>query len=97
MNRKPLRIAVLASGAGTTLQAIIDACDDGTLDGRVVVVIGNNSGVRAKGRAEHWPTRGDHVAGCRGAAHCRDLYPVAELAECGCGGRAKRVAQRDAH
>jgi folate-dependent phosphoribosylglycinamide formyltransferase PurN len=30
-----IRIAVLASGSGTTLQAVIDACEKGLLDGRL--------------------------------------------------------------
>jgi phosphoribosylglycinamide formyltransferase-1 len=46
-----LRIAVLASGSGTTLQAVIDACEKGLLDGQVVVVISNNSGSGAITRA----------------------------------------------
>ncbi len=36
-----LRIGVLASGGGTNLQAIIDACERGEIDGDVVVVISN--------------------------------------------------------
>ena len=48
---KPLRIAVLASGAGTTLQAVIDACASRELDAEIVLVIGNNSGSRAMERA----------------------------------------------
>ena len=47
----PLRIAVFASGTGTTLQAVIDACDSGALHVRVAVVIGNNSGSGAARRA----------------------------------------------
>jgi phosphoribosylglycinamide formyltransferase-1 len=46
-----LRIAVLASGSGTTLQAVIDACEKGLLDGQVVVVISNNSASGAITRA----------------------------------------------
>jgi phosphoribosylglycinamide formyltransferase-1 len=46
-----LRIGVLASHEGTTLQAIVDACADGRLDGRVVAVISNNSGSGALRRA----------------------------------------------
>jgi phosphoribosylglycinamide formyltransferase-1 len=49
---KPLRLAVLASGAGTTLQAVIDAAESGELDARVVVVISNNSGSGAIERAK---------------------------------------------
>ncbi|HID73549.1 MAG TPA: phosphoribosylglycinamide formyltransferase, partial [Thermoplasmata archaeon] len=33
-----IRIAVLASGSGTDLQSVIDACEAGRIDGRVVVV-----------------------------------------------------------
>jgi len=36
-----VRIGVLASGGGTNLQAIIDACERGEIDGDVVVVISN--------------------------------------------------------
>lgn len=43
---------MLASGAGTTLQAVVDACERGAIRGRVVVVIGNNSRARARQRAE---------------------------------------------
>ena len=46
-----LRIGVLASHEGTTLQAIIDACADGRINGRVVTVISNNSGSGALRRA----------------------------------------------
>lgn len=46
-----LRIGVLASHEGTTLQAIIDACAQGRIDGRVVAVISNNSGSGALRRA----------------------------------------------
>lgn len=35
------RIGVLISGSGTNLQALIDACDAGEIDGSVVVVISN--------------------------------------------------------
>ncbi|MBD3299443.1 MAG: phosphoribosylglycinamide formyltransferase [candidate division Zixibacteria bacterium] len=58
---QPLRIAVFASGEGTDLQAIIDACKDGRIDGRVVLVISNNrnAGALERGRtvgakAVHW-------------------------------------------
>ncbi len=36
-----IRIGVLASGGGTNLQSIIDACERGEIDGDVVVVISN--------------------------------------------------------
>lgn len=46
-----LRIGALASHGGSNLQAIIDACASGRLDGEVVVVISNNSGAPALQRA----------------------------------------------
>ncbi|MGE5833384.1 MAG: phosphoribosylglycinamide formyltransferase [Acidobacteriota bacterium] len=46
-----LRIGVLASHEGTTLQSIIDGCAQGRINGRVVAVISNNSGSGALRRA----------------------------------------------
>jgi phosphoribosylglycinamide formyltransferase 1 len=38
-----MNIAVLASHEGSTLQSVLDACDDGRIPARVTVVISNNS------------------------------------------------------
>jgi phosphoribosylglycinamide formyltransferase-1 len=46
-----LRIGALASHEGTTLQAILDACREGTLAARVVAVVSNNSDSGALRRA----------------------------------------------
>jgi formyl transferase-like protein len=46
-----MNIGVLASHEGTTLQAIIDACEQGRINGRVVAVVSNNSGSGALRRA----------------------------------------------
>ena len=46
-----IRIAVLASGSGTNLQAILDACAAGRIDGRVEVVVSNVPGAQALERA----------------------------------------------
>ena len=46
-----MQIAVLASGAGTTLQAVLDACASGRLPARVGVVISNNAAAGALRRA----------------------------------------------
>jgi phosphoribosylglycinamide formyltransferase-1 len=46
-----LRIGVLASGAGTTLEAVIDAIDSGELPAAIAVVISNNSESGALARA----------------------------------------------
>ena len=54
MNRRKrdgeLPIGVLASHGGTNLQALMDACADGSLDARISVVISNNSRSRAMER-----------------------------------------------
>ncbi len=47
----PLSLGVLVSGAGSNLQAILDAIDAGTLNARVKVVISNRAGVQALERA----------------------------------------------
>ena len=52
-----LKIGVLASHEGTTLQCILDACADGRIPGTVVVVISNNgsSGALSRARAAGVP------------------------------------------
>jgi len=54
-----MRIAVLASHGGTTLQAVLNACAAKTLNATVVLVISNNSnaGALARARAHDIPTR----------------------------------------
>ena len=85
-----IRIGVLASGGGTNLQAIIDACERGEIDGDVVVVISNVPEAYALERARThripafaFPhkglTREDHekdVIGCL-AQHQVDLVALA--------------------
>lgn len=58
-----LRIAVLASGSGTTLQAVIDACQSGAIDGDVVLVISNNSNSGAIERARRHGIETVHLSG----------------------------------
>ena len=48
-----LRIGALISGGGTNLQAIIDACEDGRIDGQMIFVGSDNAGVRGLERAAH--------------------------------------------
>jgi phosphoribosylglycinamide formyltransferase 1 len=50
-----LRIGVLVSGGGSNLQAIIDACDNGSLDGQIVFAGSDNPGA---GGVERAKTRG---------------------------------------
>jgi phosphoribosylaminoimidazolecarboxamide formyltransferase / IMP cyclohydrolase len=45
------RIAVFASGEGTNLQALLDACADGRIRGQVALVVSNKEGVGALRRA----------------------------------------------
>ncbi len=48
----PHRLVVLASGEGTLLQSLIDACADGTVPARIAAVGADREGTRAIGRAE---------------------------------------------
>jgi phosphoribosylglycinamide formyltransferase 1 len=57
------QIAVLASGAGTVLQAVIDGCADGRLPADVCVVISNNSQSGAALRAERHQIPFRHLSG----------------------------------
>ncbi len=47
-----MRIGVLASGSGSNLQAILDACASGSIPAQVAVVVCNVAGARALERAE---------------------------------------------
>ena len=47
-----MRIAVLASGGGTNLQALIDAATDGTLGAEIALVLSNNPEAGALERAQ---------------------------------------------
>ena len=55
-------IAVLASGRGSNLQGVIDACKRGLINGKVCVVISNNKDAQALERAqkENIPTEVIH-------------------------------------
>lgn len=58
----PLKIGVLASHEGTTLQAILDACRAGQITARVVTVISNNSDSGALRRAREAGARAVHLS-----------------------------------
>lgn len=49
--QRPARLAILISGSGTNLQAVLDACADGTLPAQVVVVVSNQPGALGLQRA----------------------------------------------
>jgi phosphoribosylglycinamide formyltransferase-1 len=57
-----MTIGVLASHTGTTLQAVIDACRDGRIDGRVGIVISNNQDAEALRRAEKCGIPARHIS-----------------------------------
>ncbi len=48
-----IKVGVLASGRGTDLQSIIDACDDGKIEAEVAVVISDNENAYALERAKN--------------------------------------------
>lgn len=48
---RPLQVGVLASGAGTNLQSILDACRDGHVPAEVAVVLANKADAGALDRA----------------------------------------------
>lgn len=54
---RPIKLGFLASGRGTNMQSVIDACKSGRLNATPVVVISNNSDSMALDRAnrEHVP------------------------------------------
>src|SRR5215831_4072366 len=49
----PIRLAVLLSGSGTTLQNLLDRCADGRLPAQVVLVVSNNADAFGLTRAEN--------------------------------------------
>src|SRR5262245_13362321 len=51
MAKGPLRLAVLVSGGGTTLQNLLDRSGDGRLPARIVLVVSNNADAFALERA----------------------------------------------
>jgi phosphoribosylglycinamide formyltransferase-1 len=57
-----LRVGVLASGGGTDLQSLIDACEAGRVDGAVVVVVSNNSKAGALERARRHGIPAHHLS-----------------------------------
>lgn len=57
-----LRIGVLASHEGTTLQAILDACAVSAIAARVVVVVSNNSDAGALRRARDAGSEALHIS-----------------------------------
>lgn len=57
-----IRLAVLASHGGSTLQALLDACADGAIDAKVALVISNNSQAGAIARAQTAGVHTQHIS-----------------------------------
>jgi phosphoribosylglycinamide formyltransferase-1 len=57
-----IRIGVFASGGGTNLQSIIDRCEDGRIDGEVVIVVSDRAEAEALDRARKHGIEALHVA-----------------------------------
>ena len=53
MSAEKLRLGILASGSGTNLQSIIDACEAGTVDAQVSVIVSDNENAKALERARN--------------------------------------------
>lgn len=58
-----VRLGVLASHEGTTLQAVLDACARGALPAEIAVVISNNKGAAALERARSAGVPARHLSG----------------------------------
>ena len=63
-----LRLGILASGEGTTLQSILDACSSGKLRAEVAIVIGNTHSSGALKRAKASGVRFVHLSGATHSA-----------------------------
>jgi phosphoribosylglycinamide formyltransferase 1 len=57
-----MNVGVLASHEGTTLQSLLDACSSGRIQGRIAVVISNNSDSGALRRAREAGVQAVHLS-----------------------------------
>ena len=46
------KIAIFASGGGSDMQSVVDACERGEIEGEVVALVTNKDGIGAIGRAD---------------------------------------------
>ena len=72
-----MKLAVLASGYGSNLQAIIDATKRGVIDGRVVLVISDQRDAYALKRADKHPIESHYLNATNYA--CREDYDSAVI------------------
>ena len=78
------RLGVLASGRGSNLQAIIDACADGRLDAVVAVVISDNEDAFALSRAKDAGIRAEFIPWVKGKRTVWETKAVEILSDEGC-------------
>jgi phosphoribosylglycinamide formyltransferase-1 len=77
-----IAISVLASHEGSTLQAVLDACAEGVIDGLVGLVLSNNSGSGALRRATVSGVSTRHLSGVTHPdANALDQAMLASLVE----------------
>lgn len=74
MKKQVSRIAVLASGNGTTLQAIIDAIKEKRLDLEIAIVVSNTPKAKALTRAETSSIRYHVLTGATEEERDNELY-----------------------
>jgi phosphoribosylglycinamide formyltransferase 1 len=75
------RIAVLISGEGSNLQALLDAARDGTLGAEIAVVVSNRAAARGLDRAREAAVPARHLGGKGVAREAYDAALAALLAE----------------
>jgi phosphoribosylglycinamide formyltransferase-1 len=63
LNRAAPRVAVLISGEGSNLQALLDAASAGTLGAEIAVVVSNRAAARGLGRARDAGVPARHLGG----------------------------------
>jgi phosphoribosylglycinamide formyltransferase-1 len=81
LSRAPLRVAVLISGEGSNLQALLDAARAGSLGAEIVAVVSNRSGARGLERARAAGVPARHLGGKGIAREDYDAALAALLAE----------------
>lgn len=81
MRRKVRKLAVLASGSGTTLQAVINAIESGELEARVEIVISDNPGAFALERAAAAKSKTYVLTGITAEERDQELYQVLKKAD----------------
>lgn len=72
-DKEKVKIAVFISGGGSNLQAIMDACENGTISGQVVLVVSNKKKAYGLIRATE--------AGIDAVVHKRKKFPTGDEAD----------------